>query len=263
MELNQDYGKIRKPAVAGSFYSSDNNTLHSEIKQVTDNIQHNEHPRLMISPHAGYVFSGSIAAKILGMISPSVSTVFLIGPSHHVWFEGIVVSDMQFYTTPLGDVPVETDIIYNLKKNKLVTVNIQAELPEHCLEVQLPFLQTILRSFSIVPILTGNCAPTDIANLLFPLLTDNTVVIASSDFSHYHSYKQALDIDKRSLQTIISGNYTGFLDACGETAIRCIMLLANKLTLKPKIIDYKNSYDTAPEYCSDRDVVGYAAVGYF
>jgi len=263
MEQNQDNGKIRKPAVAGSFYSADNNTLRSEIKQVTEHNQHNEHPRLIISPHAGYVFSSSIAAKILQMISPSVSTVFLIGPSHHVWFEGVVVSDMQFYTTPLGDVPVAIDIIHNLMKNKIVTINTKAELPEHCLEVQLPFLQTILPSFSIVPILTGNCAPTAIADLLFPLLTDNTVVIASSDLSHYHPYQQARDIDNRSLQTIISGNYTGFLDACGETAIRCIMLLANRLKLKPKIIDYKNSFDTAPEYCSDREVVGYAAVGYF
>ena len=253
----------REPAVSGRFYSSDPSGLRSEIQSFITISQHNGFPRLIISPHAGYIFSGSVAGKVLGMISKSVSTVFLIGPAHHAWFNGIVVTGMQFYRTPLGDVPVAMDIIHTIRKNKLVTTHIKAEQPEHCLEVQLPFLQVILSSFSIVPILTGSCAPADIAALLLPLLTDTTVVIASSDLSHYHPYQQAHDIDNKSIETILSGDALGFIDACGETAIRCIMILANELKLNPELIEYKNSYDAAPEYCSDTEVVGYGAVGYF
>jgi AmmeMemoRadiSam system protein B len=253
---------IRNPAVAGRFYSSEPDDLRSEIQSLIP-LHNNRFPRLVISPHAGYMFSGSVAAKVLGMLSQTITTVFLIGPSHHVWFEGIAVSDKEYYATPLGTIPVALDVIHNLKKNNLVTIYNKAEEPEHCIEVQLPILQVVLPAFSIVPILTGNCAPADVAALLLPLLTDSSVVIASSDLSHYHPYQQAREIDDKSITTVLSGNALGFLDACGETSIRCIMTLANELMLKPELIEYKNSYDTAPRYCSDNEVVGYAAVGYF
>ena len=259
---NTPSNTIRKPAVSGRFYSSEPDDLRSEIQSHIP-LPDNRFPRLIISPHAGYIFSGSVAAKVLGMLPQTITTVFLIGPSHHVWFEGISVSDKEYYATPLGTIPVALDIIHKLLKYKLVTTYDKAEMPEHCLEVQLPFLQVILPVFSIVPILTGNCAPADVASLLLPLLTDSSVVIASSDLSHYHPYQQAREIDGQSIKTILSGNALGFIDACGETAIRCIMTLANELKLKPELIEYKNSFDTAPEYCSNNEVVGYAAVGYF
>jgi AmmeMemoRadiSam system protein B len=173
------------------------------------------------------------------------------------------MSDVDYYATPLGNVALAKDIIKKMRKSSLVHYVRSADEPEHCLEVQLPFLQVALPSFSIVPIITGNVDPQLVADLVVPFVNASTLVIASSDLSHYHGSAEAKAIDKTTLQTILSGNVTGSLDACGEMAIRVIMRLAKSMNCSPELFDARNSYETAPRYGSEDRVVGYAAIGYF
>jgi MEMO1 family protein len=254
---------VRKPAVAGQFYAANPASLKKDVEGFLSNGRKGSSPRMLISPHAGFVFSGPVAGKGYALIDKNINTVILIGPSHHEWFSGLAVSDADYYTTPLGKVPLAKEIIAGLRKNEIVHVVPAADLPEHCLEVQLPFLQVVLPSFSIVPIITGNVAPETVAQLLLPLLSATTLVIASSDLSHYHSSSEAKAIDGKSIKTILSGDAEGFLDACGENPIRILMRLASKSGLSPELLDARNSFETAPQYGMEGRVVGYASVGYF
>ncbi|MBN2035116.1 MAG: AmmeMemoRadiSam system protein A, partial [Chitinispirillaceae bacterium] len=133
---------------------------------------------------------------------------------------------------------------------------------EHSLEVQLPFLQVKLSEFAIVPVLTGKIIPEEAADLIYPVIDDNTVVIASSDFSHYLPQDQARVTDQKTIATILAGNSKGFLDACGESPIRIVMVLAKKMRLSPALLDARTSFETCPKYGSDDKVVGYAAIVY-
>ncbi len=254
---------IRKPAVAGQFYTANPASLKKEIEGYCAQSSAKSSPLMLISPHAGFVFSGPVAGKGYANLDKSIKTVILIGPSHHEWFSGIAISDADYYLTPLGKVPLAKELIAGLRKNSIVRTVPAADIPEHCLEVQLPFLQVMLPAFSIVPVITGNVNPETVAQLLHPLIDATTLVIASTDLSHYHSSGEAKAIDAKSLQTILSGNAEGFLDACGETAIRIVMRLAAKSGFSPELLDARNSFETAPQYGTEDRVVGYASVGYF
>jgi AmmeMemoRadiSam system protein B len=255
---------IRKPAVAGQFYTADASELRKEVLgYIAGGLKKPSYPKMLICPHAGYVFSGPVAGKAYATIDKSVKVVIIIGPSHHEWFSGVSISDVDYYATPLGNVALAKDIIKKMRKSSLVHYVRSADEPEHCLEVQLPFLQVALPSFSIVPIITGNVDPQLVADLVVPFVNASTLVIASSDLSHYHGSAEAKAIDKTTLQTILSGNVTGSLDACGEMAIRVIMRLAKSMNCSPELFDARNSYETAPRYGSEDRVVGYAAIGYF
>lgn len=252
---------IRKPAVAGQFYTDNPVELKKEVEQyIAGGKPTAYHAAMLISPHAGYVFSGPVAGKGFAAIDKSINTVIVIAPSHHEWFSGVSISDADFYATPLGNVPLAKDIIAKLRKSPLVHFVPDADGPEHSLEVQLPFLQTVLPSFSLVPVITGKVDPGGLAELLLPVITATTLVVASSDLSHYHSSKEAKAIDRKTIQTMLSGNADGFLDACGETPIRIVMRLAAKSGLSPVLLDARNSFETAPRYCDDGRVVGYASI---
>jgi AmmeMemoRadiSam system protein B len=218
---------------------------------------------MLISPHAGYVFSGPVAAMGFAAIDKKVNTVFIIGPSHHAWFEGVSIADVDSFATPLGNVALNPEIVKKLRQNKIVHSVPQADGPEHSVEVQIPFLQEVLPSFSIVPIIMGNVDPAAVADLVLPFITPTTLVVASSDFSHYQSNAKARSLDDQSIKTILSGDIGGAIDACGEKPIRVVMLLAKKLSLSPQLLDARTSYDTAPRYGSDNRVVGYASIAYF
>jgi AmmeMemoRadiSam system protein B len=256
---------VRKPAVAGQFYTANASELKKEVQGyiAAGGSKKDAYPKMIISPHAGYVFSGPVAGKAYATIDKNTTTVILIGPSHHEWFSGVSISDADYYATPLGNVALAKDIIAKLRKNPLVHYISAADGPEHSLEVQLPFLQVALPSFSLVPIITGNVDPKEVAELVSPFISASTLVIASSDLSHYHGSLEAKAIDKTTIQTILSGNAAGNLDACGETAIRVIMHLAKKSNLIPELLDARNSYETAPQYGSQDRVVGYASIGFF
>lgn len=254
---------IRKAAVAGQFYPSDAVELRREIQKYLAGCRVlPEIPRLLISPHAGYVFSAPVAANGFASINKNIKRVFLIGPSHHVWFKGISIPKVSHYETPLGLVELDQEIISKLRDNPIVCDAKGAHEPEHCLEVQLPFLQVQLDKFKIVPILTGDITALHVAQLLIPFLDESSVVIASSDLSHYHENSKARMIDDRTIETIISGETDGFIEGCGETPIRVIMHMAQKLGLQPLKLDSRTSYETAPQYGSQSKVVGYASIVY-
>jgi MEMO1 family protein len=188
--------------------------------------------------------------------------VIIIGPSHHALFAGMSIADVDAYKTPLGDVPLDKQAVAQLRQSGLVHSVPKADQPEHSVEVQIPFLQVQLGKFSIVPIVVGKVDPAQAAGLLMPLVSPTTVVVASSDFSHYHPQEEAKALDERSVQTILEGNTDGFMDACGEMPVRIVMHMAKTLRLSPLVLDKRTSGDTAPQYGTRRGVVGYASIGF-
>ncbi|GBU20767.1 hypothetical protein R80B4_00652 [Fibrobacteres bacterium R8-0-B4] len=259
--------KIRKPAVAGRFYPDSPEELRGDVEKylaaaaptvasTTPSVN------ILIAPHAGYVFSAAVAASAYVRASKNARTVILIGPSHRKRFDGVHVTDARYYETPLGKVEVNQEINAKLSKNPLCLRASGAEENEHCLEVQIPFLQTILGDgkFTIVPLITGNVGAKAVAEMLLPFIDDKTLVVASSDLSHYQPQKDARDIDDATISTVISGNADGFMEACGDTAIRVAMEIAAKRGLVAELVDARTSYETAPEYGDPYRVVGYAAI---
>jgi len=259
--------KIRKPAVAGRFYPASPKELRDDVEKylaaaTSTNTSVSTPVNILIAPHAGYVFSGAVAANAYARASRNVKTVILIGPSHHKRFDGVHVTDARYYETPLGNVEINQDINAKLSKHPLCLRASGAEDAEHCLEVQLPFLQVLLKKFTIVPLITGNVGAKAVAEMLLPFVDDTTLVVASSDLSHYQPQKDARDIDDATISTVISGNVDGFMEACGETAIRVVMEIAAKRGLTAELIDARTSYETAPEYGDPYRVVGYAAIAF-
>jgi hypothetical protein len=255
--------RVRQPAVAGQFYPDNPSELKAEIESfLSKGKKLPAATQMLISPHAGYVFSGPVAAMGYAGIDKSITTVIIIGPSHHAWFDGVSIADVDSFATPLGNVALNAAIVAKLRQSPLVHSVPQADGPEHSVEVQIPFLQAVLPSFSIVPIVMGNVSPASVADLILPFISPTTLVVASSDFSHYHSNAEARTLDDESIRTILTGNESGVIDACGEKPIRVIMHCAKKLSLTPKLIDARTSYDTAPQYGPPDRVVGYASIVY-
>lgn len=258
-----DSSGVRKPAVAGAFYESNPDLLRSLVLRYLSDAQPLDEPsRLLICPHAGFIFSGSVAAKGYATLDADVKRVIIIGPSHHRAFTGIAVPKVAFYETPLGTVPVDKEAVAQLKGKPGVIEAIGFDDPEHCLEVQLPFLQIRLTDFTIIPILAGKADPAAVASILLPFFDGKTALVASSDLSHYESQKTAKSIDSTSVQTILDGNLTGSIDACGDIPIRVVMHIAKKKQFRPVMVDMRTSFETAPQHCPESRVVGYAAIAY-
>ncbi len=256
--------RVRRPAVAGQFYSDDSQRLRKEIGGylAQADLRLDGRARMLISPHAGYVFSGPVAAKGYAAVDSSTRTVILLGPSHRVFFEGLSIPEVDSYETPLGRVPLDSAVVARLRASSLVRSVPAAHAAEHCLEVQIPFLQVVLPNCRIVPIVMGRVAAEDVAALLEPILDEHTLLVASSDFSHYHSHTEAKRIDSVSIHTIVSGDMDGPIDGCGEQAVRVLMHLGARLGLSPVLLDARTSYETAPTYGGPEKVVGYAAIAY-
>jgi AmmeMemoRadiSam system protein B/AmmeMemoRadiSam system protein A len=258
-----DKTAVRQPAVAGQFYSDNPAELRSEIQEYLSHGKPLAQPvRMLISPHAGYVFSGPVAAMGYASVSKDIKTVILIGPSHYVAFTGLSIPDVGAFETPLGTVPLAKEAIMELRKSPLVVDVAQAHWKEHSLEVQIPFLQVVLPKFAIVPIVTGKVDAAEAAKLLVPLVNEQTLVVASSDFSHYQSQQKARSLDDKSIKCILTGDVNGNIDACGEMPIRIVMNMAKTLKLTPKLIDARTSYETAPQHGGPDRVVGYASIVY-
>jgi MEMO1 family protein len=256
-------GPVRKPAVAGQFYPGDSAELRHDVeKYLAGGSALPASPRIIISPHAGYVFSGPVAGKGYAAIDKNVKTVILMGPPHRVPVHGIAVPGAAWFETPLGKVPVDQELVRKLLKNPLVYTDDRAHAPEHSLEVQIPFLQVRLGTFRIVPLLVHDVDPQKAADIIYPLIDATTLVVASSDFSHYKRQEEARETDDSSIATISGGSSDGFIDACGEMPIRIAMTLAKKTGLAPRVLDKRTSFETAPEHCSSDQVVGYASIVY-
>lgn len=218
-------------------------------------------PKALIVPHAGYIYSGPVAAAAYRTLEPyreEVERVVLLGPAHRVYLEGLAVPESEAFAVPTGTVPVDVEAVTRVLELPGVLASDHAHAAEHSLEVHLPFLQAVLERFSIVPIVVGACRKELVADVLEALWGGNeTVFVVSSDLSHYHPYAVAQRLDASTSGEIVSraSNLTGE-QACGAFAINGLMRAAVRHGLRVQALDLRNSGDTA----GGRDqVVGYGA----
>ncbi len=254
---------IRQPAVAGAFYPADPKKLHEMMRHYLSDSQKVEKvPKAIIVPHAGYIYSGPIAATAYARLQnshDSITRVVLLGPSHRVGFQGLAVSSADTFATPLGNIPVDTESVQNIAALPYVHYLDQAHVMEHSLEVHLPFLQEVLDSFSLVPIVVGDATAEQVSQILELLWGGpETLIVISSDLSHYHDYATARQMDKATSEHIEALQYEllDYESACGRVPICGLLALARKKSLQVKTIDLRNSGDTAGDKSR---VVGYGA----
>lgn len=253
----------RKPAVAGRFYPADPRQLHDAVDAYLRAADHGDKvPKAMIVPHAGYIYSGPVAATAYARLAPAaqrIRRVVLIGPSHQVAFRGLAVSRAHAYSTPLGDVPVDQDAIAELLQFPFIEYLEQAHTLEHSLEVHLPFLQTVLDAFKLIPIVAGDAEPAQVASVLERLWGgDETLLVISSDLSHYHDYATARQRDHETSRLIEALRFDEIVGdaACGKIGVNGLLKLLRDKGLSIKTIDLRNSGDTAGDKAR---VVGYGA----
>lgn len=258
---------IRPPAVAGLFYPDDARVLRVQLSGLMATAPPPDlalPPKALIVPHAGYIYSGPIAAsayRLLAALRAQITRVVLIGPTHRMAVRGIALPAAQSFATPLGSVPVSRIDWHTLQSNPHVLVDDAPHAREHCLEVQLPFLQTVLDGFEIVPLLAGDVAPEVVADVLDALWGGpETLLLVSSDLSHYHPYETARLADRRTAENILSlSDPLNHEQACGATPINALIQVARRHGLQPHLLDLRNSGDTAGDRGS---VVGYAAIAF-
>ncbi len=258
---------IRPAAMAGMFYPADPLELDRMIKQlITEAKTEGEPPKAIVAPHAGYIYSGPVAASIYKLLLPlrgKIKRVVILGPAHRVPFFGLAVPSMDAFATPLGLAKLDKPVIEQLARLPFVQVYDEAHKLEHSLEVQIPFIQEVLGDVQIVPIVIGQADPDMVAAVIEPfLLDDETLVVISSDLSHYHDYNSANTIDLMTTKAIeeLRDDAISHEQACGATGIRGLLKLAKKYGLTPKTVDLRNSGDTA----GDKDrVVGYGAYAFY
>jgi AmmeMemoRadiSam system protein B len=254
---------IRQPAVAGMFYPANATELHSMLNGYLKQAESPAtQPKAMIVPHAGYIYSGPVAGTAYARLIPfkdTIQKVILLGPSHRVPFIGMAVSSADDFATPLGTIPLDRAAIDKIKVVPSVQVLDQAHEFEHSLEVHLPFLQEVLEDFSLVPIVVGEAKPEDVAQVLEILWGGaETLIVISSDLSHYHDYETARRMDSATSEAIENLRFEDiqYDQACGRNPINGLLYLARQRGLKAKTIDLRNSGDTA----GPKDqVVGYGA----
>jgi hypothetical protein len=252
--------RIRKPFVAGSFYPREKEKLKEMIGDFLKGVKKTDVKNLkgLIVPHAGYVFSGRTAAYGYKLLEGLDNVrVILIGPSHFYPFYGVLFCEHDYWETPLGLVKVE-----KIKNKDFVFVP-EYDEQEHSLEVQVPFLQVVLKNFRVVPILIGEFEPERLAKYLAKLIDKDTIVVASSDLSHYYSYERAKEIDKYAnfyIPRLDIKNVDSKVEACGKLGILTLMHLAKMKGWKGKKLYYENSGDII----SDKDsVVGYGCYAFY
>lgn len=258
---------IRPPAVAGAFYPADPRTLQSMVSEMLNMAMPNDTvhwPKALIVPHAGYVYSGPIAASAYASLRSTgehYRRVVLLGPCHRVPVRGFALPAAQCFATPLGDVPIDRDSWLALQDEPDVHVDDTPHAPEHALEVQLPFLQSVLHHFTLLPIVVGDTTAERVAHVLDRVWgSEDTLIVISSDLSHYLPYHQARWRDRSTVEQIERlQNGLAFDQACGALPIDGMLLAAQRHHLMPTVLDLRNSGDTA----GDRNrVVGYTSIAF-
>lgn len=253
----------RQPAVAGTFYPASQQQLHQMLVQyLVDAETDSKVPKAIIVPHAGYIYSGPVAATAYARLEKArglINRVVIIGPSHRVAFKGLVVSQAENFITPLGSIPVDKEAVAVISSLPFVGYLEQAHTYEHSLEVHLPFLQETLDFFKIVPIVAGDATPEQVGKVIDALWGgDETLIVISSDLSHYCDYATAKQLDKHTSELIENNQYErlSFDSACGKVPISGLLKVARDKELTIKTIDLRNSGDTAGDKSR---VVGYGA----
>ena len=254
--------KVRHAAVAGMFYPADTAVLERTVSELLAAAPaSSDGAKAIIAPHAGYQYSGLTAAcayRLLEGRREMIRRVVLLGPAHRVYLQGMALPSADTFTTPLGDVPVDADAVKQVLGMQGTQVSDEAHAQEHSLEVHLPFLQTVLEDFQIVPIVVGICPAHEVESVLGALWGgDETLIVVSSDLSHFHSYESAREIDASTTARIEAREATLHGDdACGAYAVNGLLLAATSHGLKVRTLDTRNSGDTAGDKSR---VVGYGA----
>ncbi len=264
--VDDQSARIRQPAVAGQFYPRDPSELRTTITNLLANVPRADHaPKAIVAPHAGYLYSGPIAATAYAQLLPlrdTITRIVLLGPSHRVEMEGLAAPSATGFATPLGVVPVDTQSIARLQGLPKVKVWDGPHTYEHSLEVQLPFLQVVLNDFTVVPLLAGEIAPNELSPV-FELLWGGpeTRFVISSDLSHYYESQIARRLDRTTADAIeaLDPDRLGEEQACGRVPLRGLLQAAREHHLRARTLDLRNSGDTAgPRH----QVVGYGAFGF-
>nr|VFK34626.1 MAG: hypothetical protein BECKMB1821I_GA0114274_10781 [Candidatus Kentron sp. MB]VFK76831.1 MAG: hypothetical protein BECKMB1821H_GA0114242_10781 [Candidatus Kentron sp. MB] len=271
---------IRPTAVADLFYPADPAVLQDMVEGFLREFAENEGnrqspepalrnaiPKALIAPHAGFIYSGSIAASAYGRLVRTnartrIRRVVLLGPSHHVGFRGLAVTGADFFHTPMGDIPVDRAAVAKLADFPQVGILDQAHAREHSLEVHLPFLVEVLDDFMLVPLVVGETEPEQVAEVLERLWDADTLIVVSTDLSHYLEYEEARQRDNitaHAIETLDTGAIGGG-DACGRNPINGLLHLAKQRGMVVERLDLRNSGDTAGD---KRRVVGYGAWAFF
>lgn len=252
---------VRQPAVAGTFYAAGSRRLEADVRALLAAATQPELGftlRILIVPHAGLVYSGPIAAtgyRLLAAIE-DLQRIVMLGPAHYVAFSGLALPGADLLETPLGTVPVDPTGVASLEPSPQVAASPEAHQREHSLEVQLPFIQVVAPGVPVIPLLTGKVAPTDVADTVAPLLDESTLLLVSSDLSHFHDSATARRLDATTTAAIerLDAEALGWEAACGRTGIQTALHLAQRSGFVVETLDLRNSADTAGS--ADR-VVGY------
>jgi len=258
--------RIRPPAVAGAFYPEEKATLTRTIDELLfeiDESTHEKSPKAIIVPHAGYIYSGPTAAAVYSLLEAErISRVVLLGPCHRVLLSGLALPDVDAFQTPLGKVVLDRDAAVLLKDLNFVHIDNSSHAMEHSLEVQLPFLQKQLGDFTLVPLAVGSATSEMVAEVIERLWGGpETLIVISSDLSHFLSYDAARRKDTDTVENILrlDADIT-HEQACGATPVNGLLACSKAHTLKPKLIDFRNSGDTAGPR---NRVVGYASIAFY
>jgi MEMO1 family protein len=258
---------IRPSAVAGTFYPYDSRVLERDVNLLLGESKPKDgvvSPKAIIVPHAGYIYSGptaAIAYAQLAAVRGKIRRVVLLGPVHRVPVRGLALPGVSAFETPLGNVELDQDAIASISGMPQVLVSAAAHAQEHSLEVQLPFLQTVLGDFKLVPLAVGDATAAEVADVLDTLWGgEETLIVISSDLSHFLPYYVAQSVDQETVQSIL--DLRGLItheQACGGTPINGFLMTAERHHLRSQLLDYRNSGDTAGD---KNRVVGYAAFAF-
>lgn len=265
--------QVRQPAVAGAFYHSQKQVLANDVQALLQAARSqadeahnppNSSIKAIIVPHAGYIYSGPVAASAyarLSTASQTIKRVVLLGPVHRVPVRGLALPAATAFATPLGEIEIDYPAVASIVNLPQVVVSGAAHAQEHSLEVQLPFLQSVLEDFTLLPLAVGDATAQEVAEVLDVLWGGpETLIVISSDLSHFLPYRTAQVMDSETVQNILS--LRGSLNheqACGGTPVNGLILAARQHHLQPHLLDLRNSGDTA----GDKDrVVGYAAFAF-
>jgi len=260
---------IRPPAVAGAFYPDNSAVLAREVATLLQQARERTTaphalPKALIVPHAGYIYSGPIAASAYALLEAGRKTyrrVVLLGPVHRVPVRGLALPGTDAFATPLGIVTIDQYLVETLAGLPQVVEYAAAHAWEHSLEVQLPFLQTVLDDFSLLPLAVGDATAQEVAEVLERVWGGaETLIVISSDLSHFHAYREAQAIDSATAQAILDLQVgVSHEQACGGTPVNGLLLAARRHGLQPRLLDLRNSGDTAGDHSR---VVGYAAFAF-
>ena len=253
----------RRPAVAGSFYPRGARELADTVEGLLSQAPKRGESGLIgiVAPHAGYMFSGPVAASAFAELAfpkDAYQRVLLIGPAHYVPVPGIAAPSARSFATPLGEIAIDTHKIAALLEAGLINIDDYAHAPEHALEVELPFLQQALGRFTLIPLLVGDASPEEVAAIICIVLDERTLLVVSTDLSHYLDYVSAQARDLASAEVIERLDYLrlGPEDACGFAALNGALCAARQRGWQINRLDLRNSGDIG----GDRDrVVGYGA----